>query len=228
MKKYIFILLALAFMACEKTFYVGGTVTDMVSGDSIEGIEMGLFEIKTTNFKFTDSKWSDLELIATAITNNDGFFSVELESGFSMQGTIFLPLLPTDTLSVNTQYTPKFSDGLFYPQYGTNGEFKLKRSSHILFNLVNFTQNKIMVRCGDLGVLNPSLTYSTYLSFRKLLTGQVHKFDFYEVVNDDYENMNYLGSTSRYINTQLPDEPEKVNWEMSTLEIEIDYNTLEK
>ena len=227
MKKYIFIMLALAFMACEKTFYVGGTVTDMVSGDSIEGIEMGLFEIKTTNFKFTDSKWSDLELIATAITNNDGFFSVELESGFSMQSTIFLPLLPTDTLSVNTQYTPKFSDGLIYPQYGTNGDFKLKRSSHIVFHLVNFTQERIAVHCGDRSAVNPSLTYSPYLSFTELSTGQKLKFDLYEVINSNYDTR-YLGSTSKYIKTQLPDEPEKVNWEMSTLEIEIDYNSLEK
>lgn len=228
MKKYIFILLALAFVACEKTFYVGGTVTDLFSEDSIEGIEMGLYELKPTDSDYLDKKWSDLELIATAITNNEGFFSVEIDDDFDMSGTIFLPLLLTDTLSVNTQFTPLFSEGLQYSYYGLNGEFKLKRSSHIVFHLVNFNQDRINVKCGDLGAGNPSLAYSPYLSFRNLFTNQVHKFDFYEVVNNDYENLLYLGSTSKYIKTQLPDDPEKVFWEMPIQEIEIDYNTLQK
>jgi hypothetical protein len=227
MRKYILIIIALAFMACEKTIFVGGTVTDMVSGDSIVGIEMGLYVLKPTSSDYLDKKWSDLELIATAITNSDGFFSVEIDDGFSMSGTIFLPLLPSDTLSVNTQYTPRFSEGLQHPQYGTNGKFKLKRSSHIVFHLVNFTQESIAVYCGDRSAGNPSLTYSPYLSFTELSTGQKFKFDLYEVINSNYDTQ-YLGSTSKYIKTQLPDDPDKVFWEMPIQEIEIDYNTLEK
>ncbi|HKM94720.1 MAG TPA: hypothetical protein VJY41_13790 [Prolixibacteraceae bacterium] len=232
MKKYIFILVALAFMACEKTFFVGGTVTDFRSGDSIEGIEMGLFVLKQSSFSYDDKKWNELELISTAITNSEGFFSVEIESDFSMSGTIFLPLLPTDTLSVNAQYTPRFSEGLQHPLYGTTGEFKLKRSSHILFNLKNFTQEKITVRCGDLGAGTSSLTSSSYFSFKELLTGKTHQFDFYEVVNYNEETREnqeeYLGSCSHFIKTQLPDDLDKVFWEMPRQEIEIDFNTLEK
>lgn len=228
MKKYILLLLSLAIVACGKTFFVGGTVTDIITGDSIAGIEMGLYILKPNNSDYMEKKWSDLEPIATATTNSNGFFSVELDDDFSMSGTIFLPIFPTDTLTVNTQYTPRFSDGLQYPYYGTIGEFKLRRSSHILFHLVNFTQEKILVRNGDLDALNSSLAYSTYLSFRGLLTGQKQKFDFYEIVNDDYEKPKFLGSASHYIKTQLPDDPEKVFWEMSIQEIEIDYNRLVK
>lgn len=226
MKKYIIILVALALMSCEKTIYIGGTVTDNLTGDSVNGIEMGLF-IPKPSFSYEDKKWSELELIATAITNNNGFFSVELESGFSTSSTIFLPLLPTDTLSVNAQYTPRSSDGLAYRQYGINGEFKLARSSHILFHLTNFIQEEIEVRCGDRSAGIPSLTYSPYLSFKDLLSGQNYKFDFYEVINSNYDTK-YLGSTSLYVKTQLPDDPDNVDWEMQIQEIEIDYNNLEK
>ena len=80
MKKYIFIIIALALMACEKTIFVGGTVTDYLTGDSIEGIEMGLYRFKP-DFNYDDKKWSDMELIATTITNKEGFFSFEILSG---------------------------------------------------------------------------------------------------------------------------------------------------
>lgn len=228
MRKYIIVFMVFVFMACEKTFIVGGTVTDILTEDSIKGMEMGLYVFKESSSDYTDKKWSDLELIETATTNSNGFFSMELESGFEMSGTIFLPLAPTDTLSVNTQYTPRFSEGLQYSYYSPKGDFKLKRSSHILFILKNFTQEKVLVRCGDFDALNSSLTYSPYLSFRNLLTGQDYKFDFYEIVDDDYENPKYLGSKNLYIKTQLPAEPEKVFWEMTIQDIEIDYNTLEK
>ena len=62
MKKFIFILVALAFMACEKTIFVGGTVTDHQSGDSIEGLDMGLYAA-SPEFDYENKKWSDLELI---------------------------------------------------------------------------------------------------------------------------------------------------------------------
>jgi hypothetical protein len=227
MKKFIFILVAIAFMACEKTFFVGGTVTDLHTRDSIEGIEMGLFVLKPNSSDYIDKKWSDLELIATAITNQDGFFSVELESGFDMSRTIFLPLPPTDTLSVNAQYTPKDSQGLLYPYYGTTGDFKLQRPSHVLFHLVNFTQEMVEVHCVGRIDGNPGLKYSTYLDLRELITGQNYKFDFYEVDNSNNKTQ-YLGSSSQYIKTQLPDDSAKVFWEVPMQRIEIDYNTLEK
>jgi hypothetical protein len=228
MRKYIVVFVVFAFMACDDTFFVGGTVTDILTEDSIKGMEMGLYFFKPNSPDYYETKWRDLELIATSITNSKGFFSMELESGFEMSGAIFLPLTPTDTLSVNTQYTPRFSEGLQYSYYSPKGDFKLKRSSHILFILTNFTQEEVLVRCGDFSALNSSLTYSPYLSFRSLLTGQEHKFDFYEIVNEDYENPKYLGSKNLYIKTQLPAEPDKVFWEMTIQEIEIDYNTLEK
>lgn len=227
MKKYIIILVVLALMSCEKTIYIGGTVTDNLTGDSINGIEMGLY-IPKPGFSYEDKKWSELELIATAISNSDGLFSMEVDGDFSVDRILYLPLLPSDTLSVNAQYTPRSSDGLAYRQYGINGEFKLARSSHILFHLTNFTQEEIEVHCGDQSAGIPSLTYSPYLSFKELLTGQKYKFDFYEVVNVDYENPKYLGSTSLYVKTQLPDDPDNVDWEMPIQEIEIDYNNLEK
>ncbi|MBN1767946.1 MAG: hypothetical protein JXR50_11470 [Prolixibacteraceae bacterium] len=226
MRKYIIVFMVFAFMACEKTFIVGGTVTDILTEDSIEGLEMGLYVLKESSSDYTDKKWSDLELIETATTNSNGFFSMELDDDFSMSSTIFLPLAPTDTLSVNAQYTPRSSEGLQYAYYSPKGDFKLKRSSHILFILTNFTQAEVLVRCGDFDALNSSLTYSPYLSFRNLLTGQEYKFDFYEIVDDD--NPKYLGSKNLYIKTQLPAEPEKVFWEMTIQEIEIDYNTLEE
>jgi hypothetical protein len=227
MKKFIFIVVALAFMACEKTFFVGGTVTDLQTRDSIEGIEMGLFVYNQNITSFTDMKWSDLELIASATTNSDGFFSVELESGFDMSRTIFLPLPPTDTLSVNAQYTPKDSQGLLYPYYGTTGDFKLQRPSHVLFHLVNFTQEMVEVHCVGRSDGNPGLKYSTYLDLEGLITGQNYTFDFYEVDNS-YNKTQYLGSSSQYIETQLPDDPNNVFWEVPMQRIEIDHNTLEK
>lgn len=228
MKKYILaIMTALAFMACKETFYVGGTVTDFYSKDSIKGIEMGLYKFKQTSTKYQDKKWSDLEFIATATTNSDGFFSMELESGFDMSGTIFLPTIPTDTLSVNAQYTPNSSQGLQYPQYGTSGEFKLQRPSHVLFNLVNFTQEKIEVRCGDRSAATPSLTVVPYIYFEELVTGMEYTFDFYEVINSNYDTK-YLGSCTHYVKKQLPIEPEKVFWETPIQTIEVDFNTLVK
>jgi hypothetical protein len=212
MKKYIFIIIALAFVACENTFFVGGTVTDNLTRDSINGIEMGLYVYNQNITSFTDMKWSDLELIATAKTNNDGFFSMELDDDFSMSRTIFLPLVPKDSLSVNAQYTPKDSDGLQHPQYGTNGKFKLQRPSHVLFHLVNFTQEKIEVRCGDRSAATPSLTVVPYIYFEELVTGMEYTFDFYEVINSNYDTK-YLGSCTHYVKKQLPIAPEKVFWE---------------
>jgi len=227
MKKYIFLLVALAFVACKKSFFVGGTVTDNLTGDSINGIEMGLFVYKQNSSSFNDMKWSELELIATATTNSDGFFSIELESDFSMSSTIFLPLLPTDNLSVNAQYTPKSSEGLQFPYYGTNGKFKLHRPSHVLFHLVNFTQEMVEVHCVGRRAGNVGLKYSSYLDFEELITGQIYKFDFYEV-DDNYNKIQYLGSSSQYIKTQLPINPDYVFWEVPMQRIEIDYYSLER
>jgi hypothetical protein len=224
MKKYILaIMTALAFMACKETFYVGGTVTDFYSKDSIEGIEMGLYKFKQTSSKYQDKKWSDLEFIATATTNSDGFFSMELESGFDMSGTIFLPTTPTDTLSVNAQYTPNFSQGLQYPQYGTAGNFQLMRSSNIQVRLINFTQDIITMDCGDCRLnLYRGHSYFELLNSLSPLTGKKYKFDFYTEAGD------YLGSTSRYIKTHMPENKDLVGWLMPLQIIEVDFNTLEK
>ena len=44
MKKYIFLLLALAFVACEKPGTLDGTVIDYITGDSIKGLKIGLYQ----------------------------------------------------------------------------------------------------------------------------------------------------------------------------------------
>jgi len=233
MKKYIFILLALAFMACEKTIFVGGTVTEVVSGDSIEGIEMGLYRFKP-DFNYEDKKWSDMELIATAITNSDGFFSVEIDADTEMAHHVaYYPLPPKDTLSVNTQYTPDYSlEMSFNSQYGTGGRFRLYRSSNIQVKLINFTQKELVVKYANSTFTVSSHTYTTDLEYERPFTGKDYKFDIYEVVNYNNETMEhqieYLGSTNRYIKTQLPDDSDKVEWFMPLQIMEIDYNTLEK
>lgn len=233
MKKYIFILLALAFMACEKTIFVGGTVTDYLTGDSIEGIEMGLYRFKP-DFNYQNKKWSDMELIATAITNKEGFFSVEIDAETEMSHSVaYYPLPPLDTLSINTQYTPDYSlEVSLNSQYGTDGRFKLYRSSNIQVKLINFTHNEIVVKYANSAFTVYSHTHNTHLRYEKPFTGREYKFDIYEVVNYDNEiienQLSFLGSTSRYLKTQLPDDSDKVEWFMPLQEIEIDYNTLEK
>ena len=68
MKKYIFILVAFALIACERIKILDGTVIDFQSGDSIEGIDIGLYALNPEN-GYADLKWSDLVLIATATSN---------------------------------------------------------------------------------------------------------------------------------------------------------------
>jgi hypothetical protein len=233
MRKYIFLIVALAFVACEKTIFVGGTVTDYLTGDSIEGIEMGLFVAKP-DFSYSDKKWSGLELIATDISNSKGFFSMEIDADMNMSHSVFYyPLPPTDTLSVNAQYTPDYSlEVSFNSQYGTNGRFRLYRSSNIQVNLIHFAQKELVVKYGNSSVAVSNRTYSTYLQYVRPLTGRNYKFDLYEVVDYNRETLEsqlkYLGSTSRYLKTQLPEDIDQVEWFMPIQEIEIDYNTLEK
>ncbi|MDA3927361.1 MAG: hypothetical protein PF541_00255 [Prolixibacteraceae bacterium] len=43
---FVLVAIVLAFVACEQTIFVGGTATDFQSGDSIEGLEMGLTAAK--------------------------------------------------------------------------------------------------------------------------------------------------------------------------------------
>jgi hypothetical protein len=148
---------------------------------------------------------------------------MELESGFDMSGTIFLPTIPTDTLSVNAQYTPNFSQGLQYPQYGTAGNFQLMRSSNIQVRLINFTQDIITMDYGDYRLNMYRVdSYSEFLNSRRPLTGKKYKFDFYTEAGD------YLGSTSRYIKTQLPENSDQMEWLMPLQIIEVDFNTLVK
>jgi hypothetical protein len=228
--KYIFILLALACMACEKTIIVGGTVTDMVSGDSIEGIEMGLYRFKP-EFNFDDKKWSDMELLLTTTSNSDGSFAFEIDKDLDISHNIlYYPLPPADTLSVNAQYST-WGGGIFQVRYGTNHCFKLSRSSAVQFNLLNVTQSNIsMISSGKFNA-SFSVISSSYFSIVKLLSGQEYQFDFYEVINNtetQESQKEYIGSTNRYIKTQLPVDSDKVEWLMPWQIIEIDLNTLEK
>ena len=231
MKKYIFIIIALALMACEKTIFVGGTVTDYLTGDSIEGIEMGLYRFKP-DFNYDDKKWSDMELIATTITNKEGFFSFEIDEDMDIShNVLFYPLPPVDTLSVNTQYTPWAYGSFYLVEYGTDHQFKYSRSTQVQFNLINFSKNRLNIKSTD--GFNKSFGPNAEIScFAELLAGKEYKFDFYEETDFNQETMKYqmeyLGSTSRYIKAQLPDDSDRVQWLMPWQIIEIDYNTLEK
>jgi hypothetical protein len=76
-----------------------------------------------------------------------------------------------------------------------------------------------------------SVISSSYFSIVKLLSGQEYQFDFYEVINNtetQESQKEYIGSTNRYIKTQLPVDSDKVEWLMPWQIIEIDLNTLEK
>ena len=143
MKKYIFILVALGFMACEKTIFVGGTVTEYQSGDSIEGIEMGLYKLKSS-FNYDDKKWGDMELIATTTSNSDGFFSFEIDEDMDISHNVFFyPLPPADTLSVNAKYTTWATGNFYQVRYGLDHVFKLNRPPQVQFNMINFEQTEI-------------------------------------------------------------------------------------
>jgi len=230
MKKYIFLLLALAFVACEKTIYIGGYAIDVKSKDSISGIEMGLYAPKP-GFSYTNRRWSDLELIATATSNSKGFFSMEIDKETDVQSMFYFPLPPSDTLSANAQYTNEGGQN-FGVDYGAINKFELGRSSNVQLNLINFTQNELVVKYCNSSVAVYNRTYSTYLQYERPITGRNYKFDLYEVVNYNRETLEnqleYLGSTSRYIKTQLPEDRDKVDWLMPLQVIEIDYNTLER
>jgi hypothetical protein len=222
MRNLILLAVALAFVACEKTIFVGGTVSDFQTGDSIGGIEMGFYKLKP-NFNYDDKKFSEMELIATAISNSAGLFSFEIDEDMDIsQNVFYYPLPPSDTLSVNALYTPWRTGNSYKVRYGTNSVFTLNKSTQIQFNLINFTQNEIKMRYGNRFSVTLGSINSTYLSVSELIAGQTYKFEFY---SDDGK---YLGSTSRYINTQLPEDRDKLDWLMPWQIIEIDYNTLEK
>jgi hypothetical protein len=222
MRYFLIFAVALAFVACEKTIFVGGTVIDNRSGDRIGGIEMGLY-ILMPSFNYEDKKFSEMELIATAISNSAGLFSFEIDEDMDISHNVFYyPLPPTDTLLVNAQYTPWGTGNFFKAVYGTNSYFKLNKSSQVQFDLKNFTQNEIKMSCDNRFSATFSSINSTYLSITELLAGHIYKFDFYS------EDGEYLGRTSRYIKTQLPEDRDQVDWLMPWQIIEIDYNTIEK
>jgi hypothetical protein len=229
MKKYIFILVALAFMACEKTGLVEGTVVDYITGDSIKGLDIGLYQFNPEN-SLDEAKWSDIDLIATATSNNNGYFAMEVDADISISSLVFLPLLSVDTLYLNAKYTPYGSH-----DYGSNiseainGMYKLKWSTIVQVNLINFPQELIKIHFdGGEVTVKSVFNYSVNIS-NNLVPGQKCKFDLYDLKLVGSETqLEYLGSTSRYIKTQLPDDGDKVDWLMPLQVIEIDYNTLEK
>jgi hypothetical protein len=214
-------------MACEKTIFVGGTVTDYQSGDSIEGIEMGLYMAKP-EFDYEDKKWSDLELIVTATSNSEGFFSMEIDEDMDLSHNVFYyPLPPTDTLLVNAKYTTWATGNFFQVRNGIDYVFKLNRPTLVQFDMINFEENEINIKSTD-GFNKSFGLKGEIMCFAELLAGNEYKFDFYEVIESNRETMEYLGSTSRYIKTQLPEDSDKVDWLMPWQIIEIDFNTLEK
>lgn len=220
MKQVIFILIALAFMACKKTINIGGYAIDIESKDSIEGIEMGLYAPKS-GFSYINRRWSDLELIASATTNSKGFFSMEVDKETDVRSMFYFPLPPSDTLSENAQYTNKEGEN-FGVDYSAIHNFELGRSSNVRLKMINFTQKKIKIEFNDIVVDVSNISKTIDLQYDRLITGRQYKFEFY------LENGEYLGSTSRYVKTQLPEDRDKVDWLMPLQEIEIDYNTLEK
>lgn len=223
MKKYLFVLIALAFMACEETIFVGGTVTDYRTGDSIVGIEIGLYMAKT-DFEYLNKKWSELELLATSVSDENGFVSMEIDKDTDMSSNVFYYPVPTvDTLSINAQYTADYAlESSFNSQYGNNGIFRFYRSSNIQIKLINFVQDEIKVKYADRVVSIGSRTYTTMLNYIRPFTGQTCRFELFTMDDE------YLGSVNPYLKTQLPEDPDQVEWRMPLQIIEIDYNTLEK
>jgi hypothetical protein len=226
MKNYIFILILLVFMACEKTIIVGGTLTDDQTRDSIEGIEMGLYMAKL-DFNYDEKRFSDLELIATATSNNEGFFSMEVAAELDLvSNSFYFPLMPQDTSSVNAQYTAKGAQFLYQVDYGAFHEYRLARSSNVEILLLNSTLRKMKMKYAggtmQLDALYNSDEISAYIAFDKLFTGQQHVFEFYTMDDE------YLGSVTRYIKTKLPEDQDIVEWQMPLQLFEIDFNTLTK
>lgn len=224
MKKYILaIMTALAFMACKETIWIGGTVTDFLGKDSIEGIEMGLFRLKSS-FDYDNKKWSDMELLATTTSNSNGYFSFEIDADMDIYHRVFYyPLLPKDTLSANAKYTVKSTGNFFQANYNKNEVFTLNRATSIQLKLINFTQRLVKMNYEGYTIeIHRSMGYSSELDYWKLLSGKNYKFDFYTEAGD------YLGSTSPYIKTQLPTDKDQVEWMMPWQIIEVDFNTLVK
>jgi hypothetical protein len=223
MKKYILaIMIALAFMACKETTWIGGTVTDFLGKDSIEGIEMGLYRLKSS-FSYENKKWSDMELLETSTSNSDGYFSFEIDADMDIfQRVFYYPLLPKDTLSANAKYsTWAVTD--HSATYNKDDVFPLKRATSIQLKLVNFTQRMVKMNYEGFTIeIHRSMGYSSELDYWKLLSGRKYKFDFYTEAGD------YLGSTSPYIKTQLPTDKDQVEWMMPGQIIEVDFNTLVK
>lgn len=229
MKKYIFLLLALAFVACEKPGTLDGTVIDYITGDSIKGLKIGLYQFN--QFEGLDeAKWSEIDLIATATSNDKGFFVMEVDADLDISSLVFLPILIADTLSANAKYTPYGShEGGSNITEAINGMFKLKWSSMVQVNLINFPQERIKIHFdGGEVTVKSVFNYSANIS-NNLVPGQKYKFDLYDLkVVGSETQLEYLGSTSRYIKTQLPEDRDKVDWLMPLQVIEIDYNTLER
>lgn len=223
MKKYILaIMIALAFMACKETTWIGGTVTDFLGKDSIEGIEMGLYRLKSS-FSYENKKWSDMELLETSTSNSDGYFSFEIDADMDIfQRVFYYPLLPKDTLSANAKYsTLAITNHLV--TYNKDDVFPLNRATLIQLKLINFTQRIVKMNYEGFTIeIHRSMGYSSELGYWKLLSGRNYKFDFYTEAGD------YLGSTSPYIKTQLPTDKDELEWMMPWQIIEIDFNNLVK
>ncbi len=96
-------------------------------------------------------------------------------------------------------------------------------------NLINFPQERIKIHFdGGEVTVKSVFNYSANIS-NNLVPGQKYKFDLYDLkVVGSETQLEYLGSTSRYIKTQLPEDRDKVDWLMPLQVIEIDYNTLER
>ncbi|MDA3927362.1 MAG: hypothetical protein PF541_00260 [Prolixibacteraceae bacterium] len=161
---------------------------------------------------------------------------MEIDEDMDLSHHVFyFPLPPIDTLSANAKYkySTSYDSDFMSLDYSASGEFRLGRSSNVWVKLINFTQEEIKMQFAD-GFVSffSGNNYSEYLYFNKILSGQNHKLDFYEIIyvnSETYEKeLEYLGSTSRFIKTQLPDDSDKVEWFMPLQTIEIDFNTLEK
>lgn len=213
--------MALAFVACEQTIQIGGTAVDIVTKDSIAGIEMGLYLI-TDEYTAEDPKWSKLELVATATTNSDGFFSMEVDEEIVVGRMVYRPLPPIDTVSINAQYTSYLAENLSRVDFGTINCYELGRSSNVTIELVNFEQEEVIVKYAGGTAHVRNFNFPRTLQYDRPLTGAPCKFNFYTA-----EEV-YLGSATRYLKTQLPTDSDDMDWLMPVQEIEFDYNALEK
>jgi hypothetical protein len=201
------------FTSCENTASIGGyAVTFNQSPDTIPGLSIGLY--KSINGSNAESIWTDFELIAEAVTDERGYFTMSFDEDIQVAGAHFFVRQTTDTALICSSYINSFSANKRTTDYSLSNnraQFEPSVMYRFVFENFDFDTNLISI------VSDQHQNIGYY-------PGTTYKLKVFKRIGISQEEL--LGEVEKYFPIVLPVKSDKIIWDRPLVEIIIDKNEL--